>query len=120
MLGPGGLRGHRTADARVGVAEQTGPPGTDRVEITVAVVILEPHARAAPHRDRRQGFVILHLGARMPHVAQIARRKCGIVLLTGVHAGILASWAASCSTASALTRSPACCARLARYSRRIA
>src|SRR5260221_2469863 len=120
MPEPAGLRGHRAADALVGVPEQVGPPGTDGVEITVTVVILEPHPGSAPHRDRRQRFVILHLRARMPHVAQIARRQRGIVLFTGVHAGILASWAASCSTPPILTPSPACCARHARCSRRIA
>src|SRR6185436_4976213 len=60
----------RGVDARVGMPEEIHPPRADRVEIPPAVEIVEPAPGAARHRNQRQDFVMLHLGARMPYRAQ--------------------------------------------------
>ena len=54
-------------DARVRVAEQVHPPGADGVEDTSTIKILEPDALSAADGHQRNGFVELHLRARMPH-----------------------------------------------------
>jgi hypothetical protein len=71
------LRGHRGVDARIRVTEQVHPPGTDGVEIALAVEVLEPGALAALDGHERQRFVIFHLGARVPQHAQIALGESG-------------------------------------------
>ena len=53
-------------DAWIRVTEQIHPPGAYRVEVPLAVEVLEPHAFAAPDRYRREGFMVLHLGAGVP------------------------------------------------------
>src|SRR5207248_4990420 len=58
-------------DTGMGMAEKIYPPGTDGIEITLAVEIFEPHAFAPPHRDQRQALVVLHLGAGMPEHREI-------------------------------------------------
>jgi hypothetical protein len=62
----------RGIDARVGVPEKIHPPRADRIEVAPAVEIIEPASGPARHGDERQGFVMLHLGARMPDSAQAA------------------------------------------------
>ncbi len=57
-------------DVRMAVAEDVGPPGTDRVEIALALEILEPHALCRFHRHQRQPLVVLHLGAGVPDVGE--------------------------------------------------
>ncbi|MNQ72515.1 hypothetical protein D3C85_872230 [compost metagenome] len=59
-------------DPRVGMAEDVDPPGADRIEITFAFEVFEPHAFAALDRDQRQLFVVFHLGAGMPQNREIA------------------------------------------------
>ncbi len=63
----------RRVDARVGVAEQVDPPGADRVQVAFAVVVVQPGAAPVADRDQGHAFVVLHLGARVPHTAQAAR-----------------------------------------------
>ena len=58
-------------DAWVGVAEQVHPPGADRVNVAVAVKVVEPDALAALERNQRQGFVVLHLGTGVPDGLQV-------------------------------------------------
>src|SRR5476649_542522 len=62
----------RRVDARVGVAEQVDPPRADGVEIAAAFVVVQPRALAVADRDQRHGFMMLHLGARVPYAAQAA------------------------------------------------
>ncbi len=71
------LFGERRIDARVGMPEEIDPPGAHGIEIAFAVEILEPRPRTASNRDHRQGFVVLHLRAGMPHDAQVARGEGG-------------------------------------------
>ena len=66
------LRDEGRIDARIGMPEEIDPPGTHRIEIALAVKILEPGAGTAPDRDHRQGFMVLHLRAWMPHDAKVA------------------------------------------------
>ncbi len=67
------LCGDGRVDPSVGVAEQVDPPGADRVQVALAGKVLEPHALPAANGNERQlSLVVLHLGARVPHVRQIA------------------------------------------------
>src|ERR1700733_7404058 len=90
LLEPLELRGDRGVDARVGVAEQVHPPGADRIQVTLAVVVLEPSAAGSPYGDHGQLLVILHLRARMPHVGEVACDVSGVGGSCGVHGGIVA------------------------------
>ena len=63
----------RGDDARMAMAEQAGPPGADRVQIAAAVVAGQPDALGLGDRQHRQGFVIVHLRARVPDHGEIAR-----------------------------------------------
>jgi hypothetical protein len=56
----------RRVDARVGMAEQVHPPGADRIQVAVALMVIQPHAAAMADGNQRHGFVVLHLGARVP------------------------------------------------------
>ncbi|MNF51297.1 hypothetical protein D3C84_326150 [compost metagenome] len=60
------------ADARIGVAEHVDPPGADRIEVALAVEVLQPDAFAAADRDQRQLLVILHLRAGVPEHGKVA------------------------------------------------
>ena len=73
----------RGVDRRVSVTEQIDPPGADRVQISVAVEIVQPRAAAARDWNERQGLVLLHLRARMPDGGAAARNP---VLVAG-HGG---------------------------------
>jgi len=59
-------------DPRVGMPEHVHPPGTDRIEVAVAVEILEPDTFTTLDRNQRQLFVILHLRAGVPEHGEIA------------------------------------------------
>jgi len=59
-------------DARIGMAEDVDPPGTDRIQVSLAVEILQPDAFAAADRNQRQLLVIFHLGAGMPEYGKVA------------------------------------------------
>ena len=58
-------------DPRVGVAKHVDPPGADRVDVALAIEVLEPHAFATFDRYQRQLFVVLHLRARVPEHLQV-------------------------------------------------
>ena len=64
-------------DARVGVAKQIHPPGTYGVQITVAVMVIQPGPAAVVNRHQRHGFVVLHLGTRVPDTVQTALHQLG-------------------------------------------
>ncbi|MCY1417181.1 hypothetical protein D9M71_327080 [compost metagenome] len=65
-------------DARVGVAEHVHPPGADRVQVALALEVLQPHAFAAADRHHRQALVVLHLGAGVPEHVEVALHPLGI------------------------------------------
>src|SRR3546814_1621657 len=66
----------RPGDARLGVAEQVGPPAAHRVESAAAVVADQPGAVAAGDRQQRQGVrVFAHLRAGVPEHGQVARSE---------------------------------------------
>jgi hypothetical protein len=69
----------RAVDIVVRVAEEIDPPRTDRIEIAVALRIVEPRALAARDRHERHALVMFHLGARMPH----GRERAGNPVLIG-------------------------------------
>jgi hypothetical protein len=82
----------RRVDARVGMAEQVHPPRADGVEVAAAFMVVQPCALAPADGDQRDGFVVLHLGARMPYAAQAARdpvalfiqfQNCSYHVITG-------------------------------------
>jgi len=60
-----------TVDFGVGMAQQVAPPGADHVQIAFLVHIIQVDAFSVVDHDRRQRFVILHLGTGMPDVFQI-------------------------------------------------
>ncbi|MNC84768.1 hypothetical protein D3C83_03340 [compost metagenome] len=66
------LRGERRVDARLAVPEEIHPPRADRIEVALALEVVEPAALRARDRNERQRFVLLHLGARVPHRAPAA------------------------------------------------
>ena len=67
MFEPLQLVGQCGVDARLGMAEQVDPPGTDGVEIAPAVAVVEPAALRTRDGDDRQRLVLLHLRAGMPY-----------------------------------------------------
>jgi hypothetical protein len=69
----------RGNDARMAVAEDVGPPGTDRIEIARAIRRIQPGAFGLRDGQHRHGFVIVHLRARVPDHGKIARgQRVGI------------------------------------------
>ena len=66
------LIAQRGVDVRVAVTEEIHPPRTHRVEITLAVKVIQPATSSTRHRNQRQRFMLLHLRARMPHGGQAA------------------------------------------------
>ncbi len=72
-------------DALIRMAEKVHPPRTDGVEIVLAREVLEPDPVAAANRDERQfPLVVLHLGARVPDMRQVARN---VGCVGGAHGG---------------------------------
>ena len=59
-------------DARIGMTEQVYPPGTDRIDIAMTVIILEKNTLAFTNWNHWQRFVVLHLRTWMPDYGQIA------------------------------------------------
>ncbi|MNS79373.1 hypothetical protein D3C72_1130260 [compost metagenome] len=73
LLQLSGLGGDGTTNARLGVAEQVGPPAADGVQVAVAVVIDQPGAFATGDRHQRQRVRMLaHLRARVPQHLEVA------------------------------------------------
>ena len=68
-------------DARVGMAEQVDPPGTDGIQIAPAVKVIQPCARTARDRHQRQGAAVvqLHLRAGMPDRRAAALKPVGVI-----------------------------------------
>ena len=60
------------ADARIGMAEHVDPPGADRIQVALAVEVLQPDALAAADRDQWQLLVILHLRTGVPEHGKVA------------------------------------------------
>ncbi len=83
------LPADRGIDARVGMPEEIHPPGTDGVDIALAVEVFEPHALGLADGDHRQVLVILHLRAGMPHVGQVTRGVRRIVGAFERHRGLI-------------------------------
>jgi len=59
-------------DARIGMPEQIDPPRTDGVQITPPVGVVQPGPAAVADRHQRHGFMVLHLGAGVPHAVAAA------------------------------------------------
>ncbi len=55
----------------IGVAEDVDPPGADRIQIAVAIEIVQPYAFAPLDRDYGHVLVVLHLGAGVPEYRQV-------------------------------------------------
>jgi hypothetical protein len=62
----------RCVDARVGVAEEIDPPRAHGVEKSATFKVVQPTAARRGDRNDRETFVMLHLGARMPHSGEAA------------------------------------------------
>ena len=71
------LVAERGDDARMAMTEQAGPPRTDRIEIAASVGCGQPRAVGARDRQHRQGFVVVHLRARVPHDRKVAGGEVG-------------------------------------------
>ena len=67
----------RRDDARMTMPKQASPPRTYRIQIALAVVTGQPRALGARDRQHGQGFVIVHLRARVPDHGEIARGQAG-------------------------------------------
>ena len=68
-------------DARVGMAKQVDPPRADGVQVTMTIVVMQPRALGVVDSDQGHGFVVLHLGTRVPDTVQAALhqlRRLGI------------------------------------------
>src|SRR5690242_9433050 len=52
--------------------EKIDPPGSDCVQVAVSIVVVKPYAFRPGDRNEGPSFVLLHLGARMPHCFQTA------------------------------------------------
>ena len=59
------------------MSKQIGPPGTDRIQITGAVLVVKPDTLAAFQRDERKRFMMLHLGTWMPDGSQASLNPAG-------------------------------------------
>jgi hypothetical protein len=73
-------------DARVTMPEQIHPPGTHRIQITLAVIVNQPNALAARDGQQRKIFVMLHLRTRVPDGGETASEQVGIVWSVRGHA----------------------------------
>jgi hypothetical protein len=58
-------------DIWMAVSEEVHPPGTDGIEVTMAVEIFQPDPPALAYRYEWQPFVILHLCAGMPQNGKV-------------------------------------------------
>ncbi|MOA44328.1 hypothetical protein D3C78_1665940 [compost metagenome] len=66
-------------DVRMVVAKQVDPPGADAVEVTPAFEVMQPYAFGFGDGHEGLGFVLFHLCAGVPHMAQAALDHGGIV-----------------------------------------
>ena len=73
------LEFQRRDDMRMPMPEQVRPPGTDRIEITLALEVGQPRAFGFLDRHERQPLVILHLCARVPDVRERARCEFSVL-----------------------------------------
>lgn len=48
------------------MAEQIDPPGTDSIQVALAIEVGQPYAFGAGNGHDGQGLMALHLGARVP------------------------------------------------------
>ena len=62
-------------DTRMPVAEYVCPPRADRIEIAIAVLRVQPGTFGPLDGEHGHDLVIMHLRARMPDHAKIARGK---------------------------------------------
>ena len=85
MFEPAELVRQCSIDPRIGMSEKIDPPGTDRVEVAVAVEVIQPHSIAARDRHQRHPLVMLHLGAGMPYGAQAAGEQILVARKIGNH-----------------------------------
>ena len=66
--------------------KQVDPPGTDGIDVTLAIHVLQPNAFAAPNRQKGQPLVIFHLGGRVPQNFQVT--AANFVIRRGILWGI--------------------------------
>lgn len=66
-------------DAGMTVAEQIHPPGAHRIQIALAVEVLQPDAVATTNWHQRKCLVALHLRAGVPDMLVRAAQPVGIV-----------------------------------------
>ena len=71
VLEPPQLRRNPRIDLLVRMSEEIRPPRTDNIEIALAVHIVEPCPLCVVDHHRRQLFIVLHLRARVPDMAQV-------------------------------------------------
>ena len=83
---------YRRVDAGIGVAEKIYPPGTDGVQVAVALGIVQPCTLAANDGNQRQLFMQFHLRAGVPHGLAAALQKILIA-----HAAACCRLARECS-----------------------
>src|SRR5690606_5316536 len=69
---------YRGADARVAVTEEVDPPGADRIDVAVALKVVQPNPFAPFDGDHRKGFMVLHLGAGVPDGFEVPCDQIGI------------------------------------------
>ena len=62
------LIGNRRIDTRVAMPEKVAPPRTDHIKIPFSIDPVKINAFTALNRNRRKGFIILHLRTRVPYV----------------------------------------------------
>ena len=60
-------------DARVSMTEEIDPPGSDSIEIALAMETMKPCTFPASDGNQGKHFVLIHLGAGMPDELQAAR-----------------------------------------------
>ncbi len=85
-------------NTRIRMAEQVDPPGTDGIDIAVALKILQPDPLPPPDRDHRQGFVVFHLSARVPEDTEVALFQVLVFhasIIALIHNMLQAKWAST-------------------------
>ena len=72
------LRHEGGVDGGMPVAKKIDPPGTDRIDVAVAIKILEPYARGPSNGNGGPRLVILHLRAGVPENVKISFCPFGV------------------------------------------
>src|SRR5450830_127877 len=80
--------------------EQIDPPGTNGIQIASAVGIIQPGTLTTHHGNKRGGFMMLHLRARMPDAGQAALCQCHRVWCVHAATTVVATAAALSACAS--------------------